>query len=755
MTRKGYTRIVSSVVALVGILYFALCLPSKLFDVPYATVVSDRNGVLLGARIASDGQWRFPPRDTVPTKLSRCIIAFEDQHFYHHPGVNPLSIARAIRQNIEKGRVVSGGSTITMQTIRLARQGNRTIGQKLIEAVWALRLECSYSKDEILALYASHAPYGGNVVGIDAAAWRYFGHDADNLSWAEAALLAVLPNSPALIHLSRQRDLLKEKRDRLLQKLCAESVIDSTTFELSLCEPLPTAPHSLPMLAPHFVDRYAQSNNGQHVHSTIDAQLQQRVEELASAHLYKLKGNQINNLAAMVLDLKTDEVVAYCGGVDYGTGIVGADVDCARAPRCTGSILKPFLYYCMLRDGELLPRTLCPDVPINIAGYAPQNYSHQYEGMVHADEAIARSLNIPAVVMLRNYGVPRFCDELKQFGLTTLRHDASHYGLSLILGGAEATLYDVVMAYKRLAHYALGDSLVTIQPNIQGAAYQTFQALTNVVRPDEIDWQRITSRRTIGWKTGTSHGFRDAWAVGVTPRYVVGVWVGNATGEGRPGLMGGQAAAPLMLDIFDALPPTDWFECPEGMAEAEVCPQSGMLRGRFCPDADTVLITPNGENTKACPYHSLQTLTPDELWRTYVGRGPTVQRPWFVLPPVPEWYYSRKHIEYRPLPPFRSKQAENNVPLQFIYPTHLATIRLMRQMNGSSGHFVAQVAHRSNDAQVHWHLDGRYLGSTTIFHTQRLSPTVGQHVLTAVDQDGNTATVVFDVVDQTSSLSHD
>lgn len=763
-------RILTSVGILLVVL-FVFCLPRQLFQVPYSTVVTSSDGTLLGARIATDGQWRFPPRDTVPSKLATCIITFEDQYFRWHWGVNPLAIGRAVVQNIRNQRIVSGGSTITMQTIRLARGEQRTLGEKLIEAIWAMRLEFSHSKRKILALYASHAPFGGNVVGIDAAAWRYFGHTADDLSWGEAATLAVLPNAPALIHLSRQRESLLAKRNRLLQRLFDSGEISESELDLALSEPLPEAPLPLPTLAPHVVEYFAHAQNGKTTRTTIDAALQQRIEQIAMHHHNRLVGNQISNLAVLVANVETNEVVAYCGNVGYGSGLNGANVDVVRSPRCTGSILKPLLYFAMLRDGELLPRTLLPDVPINISGYAPQNYSHEYAGMVHADEAIARSLNIPAVVMLQRYTVPRFYNELKRMRFNTLSHEPMHYGLSLILGGAEATLWDVVNAYKRLACYALADqatanselclsatealafseSKTPTMPDAatQVAAWQTLEALTNVVRPEEIDWKQIASARTIGWKTGTSHGFRDAWAVGTTPRYVVGVWVGNASGEGRPGLLGGQAAAPLLFDVFEALPRNQWFEQPAAATcQAEICPQSGMLRSRFCPEADTVVIVDRGLDTDVCPYHSLVTLTADERHRVFVGNAAhcqTVQKAWFTLPPVAEWYYSRQHPEYQPLPPLLTSSTDDVSPIQFIYPQPNSQIQLRRQMDGSEGSFVAQIAHRSTDAEVHWHLDNRYQCSTTNYHNITLSPTAGKHTLVAVDDKGNTTSVSFTI----------
>ena len=637
--RLSVTKKVMTISITLLIIGYIFCLPRQLFHVPYSTVVTDRNEELLGARIASDGQWRFPPRKTTPEKIKQCLITFEDKHFYHHWGVNPLATGRALYQNLKNKRVVSGGSTLTMQTIRLARNKPRTLGEKVVEMIWATRLEFRASKEEILSMYVSHAPFGGNVVGLDAAAWRYFGHSAEDLSWAESAMLAVLPNAPAMIHLSKGRKTLLSKRNRLLKQLLEEEIIDASTYELAVSEPLPDEPHPLPQIAPHLVSRFYQERNGLYTRSTIDRGIQSHIESLAERWSNEFNRSDIRNLAILVIDIPTNQVVAYCGNVHFDRKQGGSQVDVIQAPRSTGSILKPFLYNAMLQEGSLLPKMLLPDVPVNINGFTPQNFSMQFEGAVPASEALARSLNIPAVTMLQRYGVPKFHHLLQQMEFKTINRTASHYGLSLILGGAEATLWDVTNAYAQMGRSLSSSPSPTVSQGKEaqilletenteqinndtkqtsrnhksnhnkqekreqsnssplsveedseettsaktGAAWLTLSALTEVNRPEEIDWKSIPSMQTIAWKTGTSYGFRDAWAVGVTPRYTVGVWVGNATGEGKPGLVGAQTAGPVLFDIFSYLPSSPWFERPTGVfVDAEICRQSGHLKGRFC-----------------------------------------------------------------------------------------------------------------------------------------------------------------------------
>ncbi len=317
-----------------------------------------------------------PEADSIPEKYEICVTEFEDRYFRKHwGGVNPLAIARAMKQNMSNGRIVSGASTLTMQAIRLSRKESRTFGEKFIEMILASRLEFSFSKDEILALYASHAPMGGNVVGIEAASWRYFGHQAATLSWAEAATLAVLPNSPTLMHFGRNRDKLLTKRNRLLEQLYNRNILDKVDYELAISEPLPFQPHPLPQTAPHLVTRIYQEQGGKHIISTIDKYQQDRTESILSRWNAEFAQNGIKNIAAIIFDVEKNEVVAYCGNVDFENINSGNQVDIIQAPRSTGSILKPFLYCAMLQEGQLLPDQLLPDVPINLNASPPQKTS--------------------------------------------------------------------------------------------------------------------------------------------------------------------------------------------------------------------------------------------------------------------------------------------------------------------------------------------------------------------------------------------
>ena len=765
---------------LVCIYFFSL--PKQLFKDPYSTVLEDRHGQLLSASIAPDGQWRFPEGDGVNPKFEKAITAVEDKRFWDHQGVDMRALARALRQNIQAGRIVSGGSTLTMQVIRLSRKnGSRNLFQKTIETILATRAELRYSKKEILSLFAAHAPFGGNVVGIEAACWRYFGRSSQELSWGEAALLAVLPNNPALIHLARNRDRLRGKRDRLLRKLFEGGEIDEVGYRLALSEPIPGKPQSLPRLATHLLDRASQEGLRQHIiRSSIDRELQSRAEQVLEDHYQHLKGNHIFNAAALIIDVKTGQALAYIGnsksGSDHQEG-----VDIIRSPRSTGSILKPFLYAALLDEGKILPKTLLPDVPLLINGFAPKNFSKQYDGAVAADQALIRSLNVPTVHELREFRYEKFYDLLQNIGMMSLKEPADHYGLTLALGGAEGSLWDITGMYasgaRTLVNYferpgknkynkkdfhspgyliEHSDTDGDLEPSSflsAASLWLTFETLKDLYRPgEETGWRHFNSSKAIAWKTGTSFGLRDGWAIGVNPSYAVGVWVGNADGEGRPGLTGTETAAPLLFDIFSLLPGHTWFQKPQSeLYPIPVCSLSGQRASGHCEKIDTAMISLAGLSSAVCKFHQLVHLSEDGKFRVHsecepMGQLKTVS--WFVLPPVQEYYFKSKNLFYRSLPPYRRDCIDPSavVSMDLIYPKPNSKVFLPVQLDGRPGSTMFEATHRNSSAVVYWHLDGQFLGSTRKTHQFSFAPVNGKHHLTLVDDSGETLQRPFIVI---------
>lgn len=775
-------------VLLVLLVWFWFSLPAHLFNSPASFVITDKNGNLLNATIAADGQWRFPYDANVPDKFIQCITTFEDKRFFYHPGVDPIALVRATIQNIKNKKTVSGGSTLTMQVARLSKKNsNRSFINKLKETILAIRLECSYSKKHILALYASNAPFGSNVVGLDAASWRYFGRSADQLSWGETAALAVLPNAPSSVHPGKNRVEFLRKRNELLNKLQSKNIIDSTTCYLAKQEPLPGEPKALPQLAPHLLDRFKKEyislkKSNKHltprIQTTIDIHLQKQVNDIIELHHQQLKGNQIRNAAAMVTEIETGNILAYVGNVyEPSDASLESHVDVLASPRSPGSTLKPLLYASLLTEGSLLPRQLIPDIPTQIGGYTPQNFDLGYDGAVPAHRALSRSLNIPAVKLLQQYKYQRFYDVLQQCGFTTIKNPADFYGMSLILGGCEVTPYELAGVYSSMARmynheeknkgkWNANDwfmpkyfqSTVNRQPSTANgrllfdypSLWHTFNAMNEVMRPGEEGlWRLFSSAQRIAWKTGTSFGFRDGWAVGITPEYCVVVWVGNTTGEGRPDLTGINTAAPILFDIFRTLPASTWFHSPfSGFIYLPVCHESGYKAGPDCSRTDTIMVSATAKNAALCPYHHLIHLDASNTYRVTANcEAPSSMhhQSWFILPPTMEYYYRQNHPDYKPLPPLKTGCTDDaGKTIDIIYPVENAKLYVPLEISGDRGRTVFRATVRNN-SKLFWHLDDEYIGTTTQFHEMAVNPSPGKHILTVENETGEMVTRKFEV----------
>ena len=454
-------------------------------------------------------------------------------------------------------------------------------------------------------------------------------------------------------------------------------------------------------------------------------------------------------------------------------------------------MLKPLLYASMLEDGEVLPAQLVPDVPTHVGAFHPENFDRQYSGAVPAAQALARSLNVPAVQLLRAHGVERFAAELRRLGLTTLDRPGSEYGLALILGGAEGSLWDVTGVYAGLARAAIatdapearraffGPSYTrrdasrdgvpgarvprTSSPLGPAASYLTLQAMLEVERPgDELGWRAFASARKVAWKTGTSYGFRDAWAIGVTPQNAVGVWVGNASGEGRPGLTGHSAAAPILFDLVGTLGGGGWFAPPQaGLEDVPVCARSGMRAGPYCATQRDELVPRAGLDSPPCAFCRLLHTDQALAWQVHADCEPLAGMrsvSWFVLPPALETHFRRLHADYLPPPPYRpdcraALGAAGGASLSFVSPREGSVVYVPRELDGSTGRVVFEAAHRDAAARVFWHLDDEYQGETVELHQMALQPRPGPHRLVLVDERGETIERRFSVVERSRGTS--
>lgn len=747
-------------------LAWAFCLPRPLFSVPYSTVLV-QSGTPVAVSPAADGQVRFPPGTTLPPKLAACVVAYEDRRFYHHIGIDPIGMLRAMRANLKAGRIRQGGSTLTMQVVRLAggRKG-RSVFRKLVELAQALRLEAGYSKQEILTLWADHAPFGGNTAGLQAASWRYFGQPPERLTWAECATLAVLPNAPGLMHPGRGRTKLRMRRDRLLARLADEGRLNKAELAVAQAEPLPQKPLPLPNQAPHLLaaQRLAHPQGGLY-RLTLNTEAENSVEVALRQHQPALAVLGVGNAACLVADLRTGRVLAYRSFAS-GDPASAPFVDAVQAPRSYGSLLKPFLYAYALDAGKLAPQGWLEDVPKLFGRFAPRNFYNQYDGVVPASRALARSLNLPYVNLLERYGQRRFCGQMKAVGLRHLYRPADDYGLALILGSGEASLWEMGRLYTLAGQRTLGlparfgvweDSLgvrgeAKTLPS-PAALFTAFEALSDAARPDlDPYWQQVLYRLPIAWKTGTSQGLRDAWAIGCTQRYMVAVWCGNADGEGRVGLTGIHVAAPLLFEIAGRLEEGSRevtgvpFPLPgAGWTEVHICPVSGWRASPFCPPGEAASRVPAGvERSPVCPYHR-------QVYMDAEGRG-RVEAPCYPLPqaraiselhlPALQDYYARKRTALPAVLPWRSgcgPQVPTQIQIQTPGPGQLLT--LAPAEDGLQPTLVLTATCSQPQATLHWHLDGRALGSTNGTSRQSMSARLapGEHHLVVVAADGAAA----------------
>jgi penicillin-binding protein 1C len=560
-------------------------------DSPNALLVAARDGTPLRAFPGRAHIWRHPVRvEDVSPRYLEALIRYEDRMFYWHPGVNPLSILRAAWQWARRGKIVSGGSTLTMQTARILEPGTRSVGGKARQMLRALQLEWRYSKAEILTLYLNYAPMGGVLEGVEAASRAYLGKPARRLSHAEAALLAALPQAPSLYRPDRHPERARRARDKVIARM--GGVWTAEEMRDALSEPPYAQTLKEPLLAPLLAERLRREAAGRaRIDSTIDAHIQQTVEFLLADRVNLLPPRV--SMAALVMENETLEVRAYAGSADFGDNRRFAHVDMARASRSPGSTLKPFLYGLALDAGLIHSESLLADVPQSFSGYQPGNFQQSFRGPVSVSEALVKSLNVPAVEVLERLSPAHFVALLRRGGLKLDFPRGGEPNLSVILGGAGVSLEQLVGAYSALARRGLSgkprltpDAPILEQRMLSpGAAFIIRDILESGGPVGRALESGAGQRRGIAWKTGTSFGFRDAWAIGVSDRHTVGVWVGRPDGTPNPGFFGANVAAPLLVDIFNALDARASARQPPPEARQErICWPLGLRQTRTAPE---------------------------------------------------------------------------------------------------------------------------------------------------------------------------
>ncbi|MEW6515768.1 MAG: penicillin-binding protein 1C [candidate division FCPU426 bacterium] len=750
-----------------GLAWLAVPLPHPLFPDDYSPVVLDADGKLLRVFLNRRQQWMLPtdPGRPVPVKLKAAVLAYEDRTFYRHPGVSLRALLRAAAANCKHRRVRSGASTLTMQIARLARPKARTLPNKLLEMAQACKLELLTSKENLLRLYLDHAPYGGNIVGYQAASWRYFGKPPDQLTWSEAATLAVLPNSPSLMTPVLNREALVAKRGRLLRILTQQGRITPAECALAQAEPVPDRLHPFPLHAPHAALRLLGKRKGSPaVRSSLQLDTQQACEGLLRRHMQYLRSLGVRNACLLAVETRTGLVRAYVGSQDFLDVEGRGQVDGVQAPRSSGSLLKPFLYAAAMDEGLILPDMLTWDVPTHFSGFTPQNNDLAFLGLVSAREALIQSRNVPAVRLLHAVGVYPFYLWLEQAGVSTLFRKPEEYGLALVLGGAEVTLWDMVALYCGLGRggrfaplrLALSDpgpsGRLLLLP---GSDQLLLEMLREVKRPEgEYYWEQYNRQRPVAWKTGTSYGQRDGWAVGTSPNWTIGVWTGNFTGEGNPNLSGGRCAAPLLFDCFNTLPalvPEHWFNGdPGSLVSCAVCRETGFLAGPDCPHRVAAKIPKDAKPFRTCPYHRVCHLSPDRRHSVCASCWDPerhLEEVRLVYPPQVMQVLRQQGRDVAGIAPHlpACSSVEQDSGMEITYPAERARIWIPRGLAGEPQRVVVQVSHRDRNRKVFWYVDKNFRGETREPHARAFLLETGWHTVDVVDESGQRLRRTFQV----------
>ncbi|MBJ9226021.1 peptidoglycan glycosyltransferase PbpC [Citrobacter braakii] len=532
--------------------------PLPLHEVDPARVVVAYDGTPLWRFADADGIWRYPVTiDEVSPRYLEALINYEDRWFWKHPGVNPFSVLRAAWQDLSSGRVVSGGSTLTMQVARLLDPHPRTFGGKFRQLWRALQLEWHLSKRDILTLYLNRAPFGGTLQGVGAASWAYLGKSPAQLSYSDAALLAVLPQAPSRLRPDRWPDRAEAARNKVLERMATQGVWPARQVQESREEPVWLAPRQMPQLAPLFSRMMLGKSRSDKIVTTLDAGLQRQLEELAQNWKGRLPAR--SSLAMIVVDHTDMSVRGWVGSVDMNDDSRFGHVDMVNAIRSPGSVLKPFIYGLALDDGLIHPASLLQDVPRRTGDYRPGNFDSGFHGPVSMSEALVRSLNLPAVQVLEAYGPKRFAASLRNVGLPLYLPAGAAPNLSLILGGAGARLEDMAAAYSAFARQGKAGKL-RLQPDDPllerplmsvGAAWIIRRIMADEAQP--LPDNALSRVVPLAWKTGTSYGYRDAWAIGVNARYVMGIWTGRPDGTPVVGQFGFASAVPLLNQVNNLL----------------------------------------------------------------------------------------------------------------------------------------------------------------------------------------------------------
>jgi penicillin-binding protein 1C len=754
--------VIALIILFILIVWWVTRLPSPIFKNDYSTVITDETGSILRVYLNSDSQWILPIEEKgIPYKLKNSVLLYEDKRFYSHFGIDIFALFRAIKQDILKRKIVSGASTITMQTARTIKPKKRNIGNKIIEMIQALKLEIYFSKEEILKLYLSHISYGNNIIGYRTASLKYFGVEPENLTWSQSATLAVIPNEPGALSKKSRIAKVYKKRNFLLRKLYQSGYIDKESLELSLSEPVILKSRPFPLSAPHLSDRIYRTKKGCTIKTTLNKKIQDDINNLAKNQMDELNKVGIYNCAIIVAETQTGKIKAYIGSNNYFDRENGGRIDGVTAKNSTGSILKPFLYTLLMDEGAFIPESKVEDIPISYKGYSPYNMNQKFKGIVTMKEALTSSLNTTAVASLKEYGVENFYNFLKNSGMTTLFRESEGYGLSLILGGAEGRLDEIAAIYAALGNYGKYKPLSFIENNnienkqifSKGSSWLMVESLKELKRPGiEYYWENFSNQWNIAWKTGTSFGNRDAWAVGVSPKWTIGVWIGNFDDKECPALIGIEAAAPILFKVFSQLPKEKenaWFIKPHAeLTPIIISKETGYAATTDTTDKIWSYVSKNAKPLKKSPYEKViytNSTGTEEVCSLCWNESDILKKVITIYPPkVLAFLRTKGEVNYEPIPhKYGCSSIGDKKNIEIIYPKEDSLILIPRNFEKKYEKVKLKAATGYRDAVVYWYLDKNYITKTENIHEIIVDFENGNHNLYITDNLGNSTSVNF------------
>jgi penicillin-binding protein 1C len=755
-------------VTVLNALWLALVIAIYVVPLPdrrigWSTSVEYRDGHPAHVFLSADDKWRLPVElERVDPAFVRALVALEDKRFWSHHGVDPIAIGRAAITDVVHLRRVSGGSTLSMQLARLLEPRRRTIPNKLVDMFRALQLDARMSKREILEHYLARTPYGRNVEGIASAAWSYFGHGAQHLSPLEIATLLAVPQGPTRFAPSKANQTrLRERRDRILGKLIEADVFSSADVEAARAEALAVAPplrlRPMPREATHAAIWARGTHPGEtRIRTTLDRGAQSVVEKLVASYGTELQHRSIHNAAVVVVDHKTRDVVALAGNLDFADTKHGGQISMFARPRSPGSTLKPLLYALSIDRGLALPEYLVADVPSEYGTYRPHNFDGDYAGLITLRESLNRSLNLPFIDLLQKLGVETFIGELQRSGVSHARATPGEYGLSLIAGGIELTPLEVANLYATLAengqHRALrlfATDPVGAPSSIYGAAaaYLTREALSLRDRPDFPKRRDILRGvpAAIHWKTGTSFGYRDAWAVGSGPTYTAAIWTGNVDQRASRDLVGSEAAAPILFDVLEGLADRTHTAVPASppaeLVEVEVCAYSGHIAGEGCTHRTKALASVHAVPSAPCPYHQVYEV--DRVTKRAVlpacraDDAEYDRKSFVVLPSAVNAWLAERNRAIPEAPVFAEGCAMDAGAPTLVLPSEGQIVTLIPGVPSTNQVVPLQVSTRAT--HVTWFVDGELVATSASSERAFWTPTVGTHEVVVADEAGRKA----------------